>query len=102
MLLEGGARLDIKDADGWTPLMTAVKELQFNAFDKLLKHLNETQISLHVVNESDKEGMTPLMQLVAYEPEQFVTKAIEHLFKFKPDVDVSDQDSKTALHYAMA
>ncbi|KAI6758608.1 hypothetical protein HG530_010848 [Fusarium avenaceum] len=67
--------------------MTAVKELQFNAFDKLLKHLNETQISLHVVNESDKEGMTPLMQLVAYEPEQFVTKAIEHLFKFKPDVD---------------
>ncbi|CAJ0546994.1 Ff.00g016210.m01.CDS01 [Fusarium sp. VM40] len=101
VLLQGGARLDIKDADGWTPLMTAVKERQFNAFEKLLKHLDENQISLEVVNAPDNGGMTPLMQLISWEPEQDVTDAIEHLLEFKPDVDVTDRHARTALHYAM-
>jgi hypothetical protein len=82
--------------------MTAVKELQFDAFDKLLKHLKRFQINWDAVNKPDNDGMTPLMQLVAYEPEQPVINAIEHLLEFKPDVNITDQDGKTALHYAMA
>lgn len=75
ILLEGGARIDIKDSDGWTFLMTAVKERQFDAFHKLLRHRKQSQANWDVFNTPDIHGITPLMLLVDYEPEQLVIGA---------------------------
>ncbi|KAJ4187489.1 hypothetical protein NW755_006981 [Fusarium falciforme] len=99
-LLEGGASVRIKDSDGWTPLMTAIKEGLYDTFYKLLNHLQERPTERDVVIIPDNDGMTPLMQLSAKEPGTLVKRAIEALLQMKPDVNVTDKEGKTALHHA--
>ncbi|KAL6352541.1 hypothetical protein LRP88_14311 [Fusarium phalaenopsidis] len=102
VLLEGRASLRIRDSDGWTPLMTAIREGLYNTFDKLLKHLQENPTEQDVVIIPDNDGITPLMQLCANKPGELATRAIEHLLEMNPDVNVTDTEGKTALHHAMA
>ncbi|KAJ4315376.1 hypothetical protein N0V84_008385 [Fusarium piperis] len=101
-LLEGGASLHLKDLDGWTPLMTAVKEGLYGTFHKLLRHLREDSTERDVIDIPDNYGMTPLMQLGANKPQELVTRAIEDLLQMNPDINATDKEGKTALHHAMA
>ncbi|KAI8723086.1 hypothetical protein NCS52_00163600 [Fusarium sp. LHS14.1] len=101
-LLEGGASVRIKDSDGWTPLMTAIKEGLYGTFHKLLDHLGERPTERDAVIIQDNDGMTPLMQLSAKEPGNLVKRAIDDLLKMGPDVNATDKEEKTALHHAIA
>ncbi|KAL2691339.1 hypothetical protein Neosp_001723 [[Neocosmospora] mangrovei] len=101
-LLEGGARVRIKDSDGRTPLMTAIEEGLYGTFHKLLDHLRERLTERDAIIIPDNDGMTPLMQLSAKEPGNLVKRAIDHLLEMNPDVNVTDKEEKTALHHATA
>ncbi|RSL74439.1 hypothetical protein CEP53_000312 [Fusarium sp. AF-6] len=100
-LLEGGASLRIQDPDGWTPLMTAIRARQHNTFHKFLQHLKKDPTEWDVINTPDNNGRTPLMQLCADEPGEWTAHAIEHLFGMNPDVDITDEEGMTVLHYTM-
>ncbi|KAJ4226298.1 hypothetical protein NW759_004884 [Fusarium solani] len=100
-LLEGGASLRIKDSDGWTPLMTAIRLGLYNTFAKLLSHLEKNSTERDVVNMPDNHGVTPLMQLCTGNLKESISH-IEHLLQMNPDVNATDEDEQTALHYTMA
>ncbi|RSL79740.1 hypothetical protein BHE90_001537 [Fusarium euwallaceae] len=99
-LLEGGASLRIRDSDGWTPLMTAIKTRQHNTFHKLLRHLEKDPTERDVVNTPDNNGRTPLIQQIS---DRFgdTIDHIDHLLQMNPDFDIADEEGMTALHHAM-
>lgn len=100
-LLEGGASLQIKDSDGWTPLMTAIKRGLYSTVAKLLSHLEKDPAKRDVVDMPDNDGTTPLMQLCTGNPRESIA-CLKHLLQMSPDVNVTDEDEQTALHYTMA
>ncbi|KAF3024990.1 hypothetical protein E8E14_013975 [Neopestalotiopsis sp. 37M] len=58
-LKDAGARLDLQDEDGWTPLMTAVVKEEEDVLKILLEGLEHGDKSLEI---EDSEGRTPLLK----------------------------------------
>ncbi|KAH0443141.1 hypothetical protein CcaCcLH18_01254 [Colletotrichum camelliae] len=58
-LREKGARLDIYDSDGWTPLMTAIASQRKGAMIELLQRRNNEDIQLE---KADSKGRTPILR----------------------------------------
>ncbi|RMI95255.1 hypothetical protein CDV36_016417, partial [Fusarium kuroshium] len=100
-LLEGGSSLLIKDLDGRTPLMTAIKRCLYDVVQKLLEHLQKDSTELDAINIPDNIGMTPLMQLVTDKSGRSIAN-IEALLRMNPDINVTDEEGKTALHHVIA
>lgn len=98
-LLEGGASLSIRDADGWTPLMTALKERLYDTFYKLLNHLQKESTKFSVIDIPDNDGMTPLMQLGAKDESRPIA-AFNPLLKLLVDRLVEGESIQEPLCWA--
>ncbi|KAM5353503.1 hypothetical protein ACJ41O_000153 [Fusarium nematophilum] len=122
-LLENGARLDIKDNNERTPLMTAILQRHSNITRKLLiRRSNEEDTQLETI---DKSRRTPLisaslngfldgavqliaagancnaqsmpLHLASHQGNEYIVKL---LLEAGAPVDAADKDGKTALHLA--
>ncbi|KAK7427618.1 hypothetical protein QQZ08_005893 [Neonectria magnoliae] len=101
-LLHNGARLDIKDSDGWTPFMTAVEQGEYDILNKLLDH----PAAKDAIDMPDQAGRTPIMNLFVNLPEdteplQKAKESVNKLLELGAAVDVTDDEGRTVLHHAM-
>ncbi|KAG5792671.1 hypothetical protein H9Q69_008293 [Fusarium xylarioides] len=97
--LKEGAALDVKDNDGWTPLMTAVVFKNKDTMDKLIQLLKkgvESELSTHL-DAPDNDGRTPLMVAC----EMGWIEAVEDLGSAGASYEALDYRGRTALHYAV-
>lgn len=88
-LLQSGARPDIKDANGQTPLHWAVRRNRGDIFAALLNaHTGDNSASL---DTADAEGRTPLF-LAAERTLSQIVEELAHRYHFKPDSpDIKDR-----------
>ncbi|KAJ0299048.1 hypothetical protein Brms1b_013229 [Colletotrichum noveboracense] len=107
-LLKARVDLGIADKNGWTPLMTAIEETNFQIFDKMVDHLaeigsNDDDISKEVIDQRDDEGMTVLMTLCDADPTSASEDSLRNfLQKLRPNTDIIDNIEQTALNHVMA
>ncbi|CVK96227.1 uncharacterized protein FPRN_12200 [Fusarium proliferatum] len=96
--LKNGAAIDVKDNDGWTPLMMAVWAGDKSAMNKLIRNLQvmESEPSTHL-DTPDNDGKTPLMVAC----EMGWSQAVEDLGSAGASYDLCDYSGRTALHYAV-
>ncbi|KAI8199780.1 Ankyrin repeat and protein kinase domain-containing protein 1 [Colletotrichum sp. SAR 10_76] len=109
-LLKAGVDLGIPDKNGWTPMMTAIEEGNFDVFDMMVDHLaqfgsNDVQVREAVIDQRDDEGMTVLMTLCVAEPSLASEASLRNfLEKLRPSphiTDITDNIDQTALDHAM-
>ncbi|KAH0426237.1 hypothetical protein CcaCcLH18_10466 [Colletotrichum camelliae] len=107
-LLKAGADLSIPDKDGWTPLMTAVKQKHFTIFDQLTDHIIESELQ-SIFYQVDHQGTSILMALCSVE-EDSVPQAMASLDKLLhkgPELipylqfNYADRRGQTPLHHVM-
>lgn len=97
--LENGAAIDVKDNDGWTPLMTAVVVEDKSTIDKLIQLLKEgvgSELSTHL-DAPDNDGKTPLMVAC----EMGWSEVVKDLGSADASYNLHDDCRRTALHYAV-
>ncbi|KAJ3945501.1 hypothetical protein N0V92_013485 [Colletotrichum tropicale] len=109
-LLKAGVDLGIPDKNGWTPMMTAIEEGNFDVFDMMVDHLaqfgsSDVQGREAVIDQRDDEGMTVLMTLCVAEPSLASEASLRNfLEKLRPSphiTDITDNIDQTALDHAM-
>ncbi len=88
-LIQNGAKLDLKDEDGWTALHYAALGGHLEVMKKLVEGGQD-------VNEGDFRGRTPLM-LAARRGR---TDCVEYLLQNGARLHLKDNKYKTALNYA--
>ncbi|EWG52286.1 hypothetical protein FVEG_16962 [Fusarium verticillioides 7600] len=97
--LEKGAAIDVKDSDGWTPLMTAVVFKNKSTMDKLIRRLKKgvkSELSTSL-DTRDNDGKTPLMVACKIR----WSEAVKVLGSAGASYDLRDCNGRTALHYAV-
>ncbi|KAF5691998.1 ankyrin repeat protein [Fusarium circinatum] len=96
--LKKGAAVNIKDNNGWTPLMMVVRFKDKSGMDKLIQHLKgvESELSPHL-DTRDDDRKTPLM--VAYERRW--SEGVKDLCRAGASHNAFDNRRRTALHYAV-
>ncbi|KAF5652742.1 ankyrin repeat [Fusarium sp. NRRL 25303] len=97
--LKNSAAIDVKDNDGWTPLMTAVACKDKGSMDKLIQLVKEgveSELSTHL-DTPDNDGTTPLMVACKLGWSQ----AVEDLDSAGANYNLRDSLGRTALHYAV-
>ncbi|KAH9226172.1 hypothetical protein K456DRAFT_43215 [Colletotrichum gloeosporioides 23] len=92
-LRDKGARLDLRDTDGWTPLMTAIASRKEKAMEELLRRRNDEDLQLET---EDSEGRSPILRAAK---DGFLT-GLRLLMEAGANVNVRDQDKRQPLHLA--
>ena len=95
LLIKNGAKIDIKNSAGFTPLMVAVQNLNLEVIKNLLDHEANPK-------SQDKEGNTPLHHLVfsKYGNSSIKLKIAELLVKSGANIHSRNQGGMTALEIA--
>ena len=94
MLVKNGAKLDVCDAYGYTPLMLAAGADSFEANPEAIDFLIAQKVNL---DERDNEGCTALMH--ATQSRSY--KAVKALVKAGTDIDIEDNDGYSPLQFAV-
>ncbi len=89
ILINSGAKINVKDPGGKTPLHLAIFGGHLRMVSLLLKHEAK-------VNEADKDGKTPLHLAISGGHLRMVSLLLKHEAK----VNEADKDGKTPLHLA--
>ncbi|WXC54173.1 hypothetical protein SNK03_000178 [Fusarium graminearum] len=96
--LSKGSVVSVKDNDGWTPLMAAVRKEQKGKMDILIEHIKKTHSDVsHHIDICDDEGKTPLMIAC----ERGWNQGVKGLGQAGASCDLGDYRGRTALHYAV-
>ncbi len=91
LLLEHGARTDVLDENGSSPLWIGLEDSHFAILDLLLQHRADIDLK-------DHDGRTPLMRCIAREE----YKNLQWLLRHGAALDARDKEGKTALMLAAA
>jgi hypothetical protein len=96
LLLQRGARVDARDADGDTPLHDAARWACIETMRRLLDRGAE-------VDARNDDELTPLMVLLVWHERNrvFAVKGVELLAGRGADVNAVDEDGRTPLSYAV-
>jgi hypothetical protein len=94
LLLQRGARTDICDADGDTPLHNSAQDAFFGTMRLLVDHGAKVDASNHA-------GMTPLMVLLQCRDDDCVAEGVRVLAGRGADVNAADADGRTPLYHAV-
>ncbi|KAJ0385650.1 hypothetical protein COL922a_005975 [Colletotrichum nupharicola] len=92
-LRDKGARLDLRDTDGWTPLMTAIASRKEKAMEEILRRRNDEDLQLET---EDSEGRSPILRAAK---DGFLTGLLL-LMEAGANVNVRDRDKRQPLHLA--
>ncbi|KAJ4022718.1 hypothetical protein NW766_001765 [Fusarium irregulare] len=92
ILLDNGARLDVQDKDGWTPLMTATR--RFPECIPILLGQKEFNGQLEI---PDNESYTPLLEA----SKNAELETVRLLINAGADCNARDKCGRTALHLAI-
>ena len=93
LLLERGADVNQKDANGWTPLLCAVFSRHLYRDDAILAELLRRGAD---VNARAHSGDTPL----TIATERDAAKIVDHLLRLGADVNIKDRYGRTPLMIA--
>lgn len=100
LLLNAGADIDARDNDGRTPLHCAVIMADFP-----LIILRKLLLANANPNAQDRRGQTPLIYAASILGDwnnMNRAEKLRFLIEFYADVNIQDEDGRTALHYAIA
>lgn len=100
-LIKLGATINIVDKDGRTPLIYAAKNGNWGSIPELIEGLvkkNNHQSIQSFIDHQDKDGITALMYVARYDQPETVQK----LIKYGADINVPDNEGKTALIHAIS
>jgi len=98
MLLAAGAKLDVTDQEGWTPLHDAVTYAGDEATTTIVRRFcGAASHDKSFVDRQNMDGETALHMAARFGHR----RAVSALLEFKPNLEIVDNDGWIALHSAV-